>query len=101
MKMPNPDDIDPAEFKLAVDKTEEFFEQLTWKFLKAQTTVDTTDKAWKLAAVIAEVGDQVKEKLGVSEDDWAKMLIMGGCSILAAGKHVQEKREAKRRAEWN
>lgn len=101
MKMPDPEDITPEEFKLAVDKSRELFETLTWDQLRDQPTVNTTEKALKLAEIIAYTGDLLELKLGVSPEDWGKMLVMGGCSILAARKYGDERKEAKRRSSWN
>ncbi len=100
MKMPNPEDITPEEFQLAVDKSREFFEQLTWDYLRDQPTVDDTRKALCIAEIIAKCGDELEEKLGISPQDWGKMLIMAGASILAALQYGKQQ-EVKRRSSWN
>ncbi len=101
MKMPNPEDIDPEEFQLAVDKSKEFFEQLTWDHLRDQPTVNDSRKALCIAEVIAKCGDELEKKLGISPEDWGKMLVMGGSSILAALKYGEDRREDNRRSSLN
>lgn len=101
MKIPVPEGINPDEFQLAIDKSREYFEHVTWDELRDQPTVDTHEKSLKIAEVIAVAGDEVEKKLGVCQKDWAKMLIMGGCAILAAIKYGEEQKESHRRSNLN
>ena len=84
-----------GEMDYAIQKSQEFFESLTWEGLKGRELSPETEL--KCAIVLSEVGDQLEEKLGISPENFGKMLVIAGATILAARKDCKD-HETRR---WN